>query len=401
MVDIALLIKKSEINWNDIAKWQRGMWGDVTRGDSAVAELAQTIAGSATSKNDKIDHVFNFVTKNIRYTKLYETRIAGVKPHTIPDILANRCGDCKDMSLLTVELLKALDIPSHVVLLRTANLGQVIKDIPAPDIFNHAIVYIPENDTNGLFVDPTFRHGEYNLLPPICQQVHAFVITDDGYRFITTPRSTTDDNHNSILLNCVLNSDGSSTGSLTYAIWRGAAASFRGMLENIPQTKNLGGLFVSMIDPAGSVEDFSLINREPGPDPVIMKITFKAPRFARQHDDSLSLTLPFPMVPKRVHGGLEKRLHPIKYQIPDYQDVDFMIALPEGYTVDIPIPEQKEAMSFGSFTFNAEETDTHLHIHWEFELTKQNISVDEYPAFRDFIAKCADVTSQVIAVKAK
>jgi tetratricopeptide (TPR) repeat protein/transglutaminase-like putative cysteine protease len=398
--DIARKISVSTLsNWNDIAKWQRGMWGDVTRGDLTVAELAQQIAGDATSDFDIINHIFKFVTENIRYTQLYETRIAGVKPHTIQDILANRCGDCKDMSLLTVELLKAMGITSHVTLLRTANNGQIVKDIPSPDVFNHAIVYIPGAGTNGLFVDPTFRHGEYDILPPVCQTVSAFVITDDGYEFITTPRCRPIDNHNSMKLQCVLSADGSCTGALQYMIWRNGAASFRGMLENVPQTRNIGALFVSMIDPAGSVEDFTLENRDPGPDPVIMNVAFSAPRFARTHNGTLSLTLPFPIEAERVHGGLEERHHPLKYLLPDYQSEEFLITIPEGYSVDIPVAEKVRETPFGTFSFKTEVDGTDLHVRWEFILTAMDIPVEDYPAFRDFIAESAHITSQVITLK--
>jgi hypothetical protein len=303
------------------------------------------------------------------------------------------------MSLLTVELLKAMGISSYVTLLRTANNGQVVVDIPSPDVFNHAIVYIPDIGTNGLFVDPTFRHGVYDILPPVCQSVNAFVITDDSYRFITTPRCRPADNHNSMKLQCALAADGSSTGTLQYMIYRNGAAAFRGMLENVPQTRNIGALFVSMIDPAGAIEDFTLQNREPGPEPVVITVTFSAPRFARTHNGTLSLTLPFPIEAERVHGGLEERHHPLKYLLPDYQTEEFLITIPEGYTVDIPVAEQASETPFGSFSFKTAVEGSDLHVLWEFMLTAMDIPVEDYPAFRDFIAEAAHVTSQVITVK--
>ena len=401
--DIARRISLSTItNWIFIADWQRGMVSEIIRGDENVTELAKEITQNATSNLHKIELIFNYITENFRYTQMYENNIAKIKPHPIPDILSNRCGDCKDLSLLMVELLKSLNIPASTALMRSENRGQILKSVPTPDVFNHVIVYIPEIGEKGLFVDPTYRLGEFNLLSPQCQNVEALVIFEDGYELIKTPLAPPSESKTYDYINGQIFSDGSLTGRFIASLYKNDAASFRQSLETMSKIQDIGSYIVGLIDPAASLLSFNIENQKAHKHlPVKIDLTFSAPKFGHENNGSVAFSLPFPFNSQNYLSGLETRQHPIKLSNLGEFYYEHIYKFPDNYEVDIAEKNCLLETKFGTFVFKTVITNSSLQINWNYTLTKQMIEVDEYPDFRDFLNKCSHVTSQVINLRTK
>jgi hypothetical protein len=74
-----------------------------------------------------------------------------------------------------VALLDAIDVPARMVMARTADLGPVSSELAVLEVFNHAIVYLPEDD---LWLDGT-ASGHAPFPPPSMDQ-GAYVLVVDG-----------------------------------------------------------------------------------------------------------------------------------------------------------------------------------------------------------------------------
>lgn len=402
-IDIAQHVNVSTItNWNKVADWQRGMLSDVVRGNNASKTVAIEAVGDATTVTGKVQKLFRYITDNFRYTQLYENRIAGVKPHPVPDILANQCGDCKDLSLLLSDMLDALGINSHMALIRSSMNGQIDVDVPSPDVFNHVVVYIPEIGGNGLFVDPTFRYGEYDLMPEPCQDVMAFVITDDGYEFIRTPLSGPEKNTSQTHISGVLNSEGEMTGAVHIAEGHMQAANLRSQIEAMPNIRNnLGSFVLSSLFPGSELQEFSLTGREPGAEPLYIDFTFTAPKAAQKSADGLTYQLPFYTDAYTEWTMLEERKHPLQIDSCAYSIDTLQITLPEGYVADVPQPSVTYSNQFGAFTLTSETEAGALSVSSKFIINQRDISVEEYPAFREFITSSVRAINQVVSIRPK
>lgn len=397
-LDLAHRVAVSTIpGWHVIADWQRAMLSDVTRGDTGLRRLAAEITAGATTDTDRAAALFRFITANFRYTQMYETRIASIKPHPVPDILANRCGDCKDLSILLIELLKAVGIAAHPALLRTLDDGHIITNVPSPDVFNHMIVYAPGLD-GGRFIDPTFRHADWDLLPPMCQGVWAFVVDDTGYQFLKTPLAPPQDCRSELSFSGTIARDGSCSGRMDLVLHRLEAADARASLERVDDLRKIGSYYVSHIDPSARLTDFSADHTAPSNVPLVVRMGFAAPRFAQPGAAFLSLSLPWPLEPERIHGGLERRTHPLRLPslVDEHRRYDFV--LPPGATCSIPATNLTLRSRFGTFTFSARQNGNTLSAAWHLLLTQRDISSASYPAFHRFLSRCATVTSQIILI---
>ena len=401
--DLANRVSLSTItNWDMIVDWQRGMVNEIIKGDENMSKLARKITQNATSNLQKIELIFNYITENFRYTQMYENNIAKVKPHSIPDILANRCGDCKDLSLLMAEMLKSLNIPASTVLIRIASEGQIITNVPTPDVFNHAIVYIPGIGENGMFVDPTYRLGEYYLLPSEDQNVIALVINENDYKLLRTPLASPNESRSCDYINGEIFEDGTFTGSFKGVLWQNDAATFRRVLENLPKIRDLGSYLVGELNSSARLLDFEVENQKPHKHlPVIIDLTFSASQFGHISDHSITFSLPFPFESQEYLKGLETRKYPLKIKELGSQSSEYIFKIPDGYKINIAEKKYSLNTKFGTFVFNTNIEGTVLKINSEFMLTKQFIKVDEYPDFRDFLIKCSYLTSQIVTLQKK
>lgn len=145
-----------------------------------VRELARSIVGDRASDEDKARAIHDWVRANVRYVAVF-LGVGGFVPNPLPQVLRNRFGDCKDMALLTVALLRAVGVPAAPALLNTANEYTLP---PVPVGINHVIVHLP---SLGRFVDPTAVTVPFGALPFADADKPVAVALDDGPVILRTP----------------------------------------------------------------------------------------------------------------------------------------------------------------------------------------------------------------------
>ena len=150
-----------------------------------VRALARSIVGDRTSDEDKARAVHDWIRANVRYVAVF-LGVGGFVPNPLPQVLRNRFGDCKDMVLLAVALLRAVGVPAAPALLNTANEYTLP---PVPVGTNHVIVYLP---TLGRFVDPTAVTVPFGALPFADADKPVAVALDDGPVILRTPAFATE-----------------------------------------------------------------------------------------------------------------------------------------------------------------------------------------------------------------
>lgn len=153
-----------------------------------VRALADEITKDIAEPARQAFAIYEWVNKNIRYLSIVLDK-GGWIPHSTAEILANRYADCKDYSTILYALLKAKNIESHPVLIRS-EMGNWFPTVAAPDYFNHAILYIPSLD---LFADATAPNTRLGLLQQQIVSKKA-VLAGERTGIIETPRNNPADN---------------------------------------------------------------------------------------------------------------------------------------------------------------------------------------------------------------
>jgi hypothetical protein len=168
------LVYSNHPQWGDLADWYARHLASRVRISEQVEETALRIVAGFEDREDRIGRLYRFVTNDVKYVGL-EFGEHRYRPFSADWVLHHRIGDCKDKAALLVALLDVIDVPARMVMVRTADLGPVSTDLAVLEVFNHAIVYLPEDD---LWLDGT-ASGHAPKTPPAMDQ-DAWVLVVDG-----------------------------------------------------------------------------------------------------------------------------------------------------------------------------------------------------------------------------
>jgi hypothetical protein len=181
--------------WPGVGRWYGDLVASVPHGTPALRKKAEEIAGKIAGRRQKIEALAAFARQDVRYVAV-EVGIGGYRPAAPEDTLTRRWGDCKDKSVLLVDLLAAAGIEAYPALIRLAPKGRVDADFPSPDEFNHVVVAVPVTGldltaddpvSDGfLFIDATETLGSAFWFPASVQDQEALVLRGDRSLLVHT-----------------------------------------------------------------------------------------------------------------------------------------------------------------------------------------------------------------------
>jgi cellulose synthase operon protein C len=392
--------------WGEVARFYEGLVREQLRPGPEVRATAARIAaevrarpGSAGRSEkelraDTIRAVHDWVVTNTRYVGL-EFGIHGYKPYPVEQVIARRFGDCKDKASLTHALLESLGIDSRLVLLRMRRLGNVAEKPASLAVFNHAILYVPELD---LWLDGTATGSGSRELPSEDRGANALVVNPGAEpTFGTVPEARPSDNRMVSDFRAVLARDGSATldGVTTTTGVRApeqraayqVEASRRTALER-SLSRTFPGLRVESVD----VGDLTRLE-----DDVRIAFRLALPRLARQENGGLSLP-PFGQGQAWMENlaPLSTRRQDLVVGSPFVAQFTFRHKLPPGLAaVDLPAPEAREG-PFGAWSVAVRAEGDELVAEGTVRLTASRVRPDDYPAFREFLARLDRALSRAV-----
>ncbi|MGB5982322.1 MAG: DUF3857 domain-containing protein [Nonlabens sp.] len=144
-------------SWAKVANWATSVFHLDRPVKASLSKKVDEITANQETEGEKIKSILDFVQNEVRYLGL-EYGISGYKPHEPSEVLEQRFGDCKDKSLLMVEMLRLLDIEAYPVLISTT-LKETITEIPASyNFFDHCVVKVVDENQKAHFYDPTIQN---------------------------------------------------------------------------------------------------------------------------------------------------------------------------------------------------------------------------------------------------
>ncbi len=168
------LVYSNHPEWGDLATWYERHTAPRVRSSRQVEDLSRRLTEGVTDRLEKIDRIYRFVTMDIEYVGL-EFGEHRFRPFSADWVLNHRIGDCKDTATLLVALFRSVDIPASLVMVRTAERGVPAHRLAVLENFNHAIVYLSEDD---LWLDGTA--AGHAMFPPPTMVQGAQVLVVDG-----------------------------------------------------------------------------------------------------------------------------------------------------------------------------------------------------------------------------
>jgi hypothetical protein len=194
-------------SWQNYGKFQQALNADVsTLSPGRVAEIRK-MTDTIKSDKEKARFLYKYMQDNMRYVSV-QLGIGGFKPFAATFVDEKKYGDCKALSNYMRALLKAVDINSYYAEINAGTNGEPANYSFPYDPFNHVILCVPfKNDTTWL--ECTSSINPFGQLGTFTENRNALIITEDGGKLVSTPKSTAQENQFISEAHIKLEADGS------------------------------------------------------------------------------------------------------------------------------------------------------------------------------------------------
>ncbi|MFC1671034.1 DUF3857 domain-containing protein [Spirochaetota bacterium] len=180
---LPLVYFTSHKNWDELYSWYKSLLRNKITLTNEIKEALNKIISKKDKPIDRVRKIYNHVTKEIRYVG-FELGVGGIQPRSAGMTYNSKMGDCKDISILLIAMLREAGISSKLALLRTRDKGGANLSIPFLGEFNHAICYV--NLKKKFFIDGTSKNTGFMELPSDNRNVESFIVGEKNYKFINT-----------------------------------------------------------------------------------------------------------------------------------------------------------------------------------------------------------------------
>lgn len=382
-------------DWDAFARWYWGLVAPQHESDPAIRAKVEELCRGATSEEDKIRRVYEFVVTDVRYNAAWEFGVHGFKPYHAPRIFARRFGDCKDKATLINVMLRELGIASHPVLIFGEDeRGREDLALPLIGHFNHCISWV-DHGPDGMFLDGTAEHHPFGTLPSMDYGATVVVITPEKALVKTIPTPPADENTIRERHRVKLQSGGSGELSSTLE----ANGSFGVVLRSLLGTEGrrsevleprLGASYTGAHVTEVRCSDLNDLNV-----PVKVELSVELPRVLQattsgQQDvrEVRSWLFDLLYLRGRKLSGLaadEERHEDVILPLPAGVDETVIYELPDGLRVQSLPAAQKLETSFGTYTRTYEQRGRQLVAHRVLKMESRRIPAAEYEQLRGFL----------------
>lgn len=380
---IPSLIVSSHGSWDEAARW----YASLMRGRTAMsAEMRRDLSGviaGADSDIAKMRNVYNHVNASIRYVG-FELGLGGLQPRSADLTYATRMGDCKDLTLVLVSMLRASGIDARMALVRTRERGALDRSIPSIGQFNHAICFV--NLEGGVFLDATAKMAGFRELPSEDRNIQALVIDERGHSFINTAGRFYHANLDSVVTEVGIESQGGA--ELNRKLTKGGAFARSARGELLDKSEKLRGIGAYWNSKYSGASVSTLIAHRTGTEmPVEYSYNVRIPSFLSPAGGYAAF--PAFIVSSdyyREYGMMKSRVSPVRISSGWTSDTVVRFTIPRGWDIAVlPAAENRAHPGFSARFEYVRKGDSVFEARSSVVFVDSSISPEEYGVFRDFL----------------
>jgi hypothetical protein len=390
--------------WDGVAAFYRNIAESRMQPPPEVAKLAAELTAGITETRGRIRKIYEFLQDEVDYVAI-SLDLGGWQPHPSGQVLRYRYGDCKDKATLMIAMLRALEIPSLPVLIRTRDAGLVRPGQPSLS-FNHAIVAIP-SDEGHLFIDPTSTITPFGDIPWSDQGASALVVGADGRgTLVTTPVFPARHNERRLTVTGSIDSSGGLQARIALEA-RGQRLNALAPLRSANAGERQEGLadLVADLVPGARMRDHR-INASKARDGVMeVELELEVPRYLQSAGQVDVVGAHVARLPGLATLEGSQRSQPVFFHYPLTETVDQTLKLPPGRTVrKLPADVRLELPGLSSDTryeLLRQEGRNVLHVTRSVTVDRREFSVQEYETLRSFLSSVAQEDARALTLQSE
>ena len=386
-------------SWDDVAQWFDRLMA--VPASSEVRAKALALTDGITERSKKIDAIYDFVAKEIRYLSL-SFGIGRFAPHAPGDVLKNGYGDCKDKAALLSSMLAAVGIESRPVLLHSDR--SLDADLASPLELDHVINVVPAGDDSAswTWMDTTTEVAPVGMLPATIRGKRALLVgaAGRGTRLLTTPADPPMPSIDRVTVSGAIDSIGALSATVTFSLAGDAELLARTLVRTLPR-ESLKGFVRGLAGTFGLTGAFS---NEATSDPAATRQPFQITAKMRQSDvlnwaaaTSEMRTLPSLSVPYEKEEERRKGAA-LELGSPHRMILSTSIDLPAGY--ELRAPANVTAGSEPTYASRYQVDGTRLTIEREFTRTIRSLEPGRFGEYSAMVNVIQADLAQTVKIRA-
>ena len=200
-------------SWKSYGLWQQKLNAGLdVLSEERTLEIRKMVEG-ISSDREKARFLYEYLQKTTRYVSI-QLGIGGLKPFAASFVDQKKYGDCKALTNYMHSLLKCVNIPSYYALVNAGENAEPADPDFVNDPFNHIILCIPfAGDTTWL--ECTNTSMPFGRLGSFIENRRALLITENGGKLVSTPRSVVGDNVFDSEARVKIATDGTATATMS------------------------------------------------------------------------------------------------------------------------------------------------------------------------------------------
>jgi hypothetical protein len=374
--------------WDDVGEWYSTIAGSRTKAGPEVRALAHRLTDGVAGREEKLHRLYEWVRDRVRYVAV-EVGIGGFQPHPAEEVCSNMYGDCKDMTTLLCSLAAEAGVEVHQALISTWQNGRPDTSLPSPLHFNHVIAYAPAPGDSSIWMDATEKGCPFGQLPWSDQGLPALVVGEKGKpAFVTTPRSTADDNSTILEWDVSLEPSGHARVHGKTILTGTPAAEFREeLIFSTPETRRAWvEQFIAVRFSGARLDSFSVKSLQPVDDPLVISYDFSTTGFGTRRGDDLVIR-PGMISDSDLadHFRPAKRVHPVRFKAATRADMKLTVTVHPGWNCDTTGVSRSLESPFGFARWSGAWRDTVFTMSTRECLNGADVSPEDYERFQGFL----------------
>jgi tetratricopeptide (TPR) repeat protein len=391
-----LFVGDNSTTWESLSKNYLTDLADYFRLDEAGRKLAADATKNSKDDGEKIFSLARYVQTNYTYKALEFGRRARI-PHKTSEILHNEFGDCKDHALLLQQMLEASGIPARLALVNTQ--GQLCKDVPSLDQFDHMIVYLPKF-RGGFFLDCTDKGSDLSQAVPYgLANKEVFVLEAAKPQFISLPDYP--DGSSKLVSQCEVSITNNTDVAVheTISLSGNSATVFRTAFKTVQPSARRTYMNQMLNGQSAQLLRFDLANLEDTRQPLMFDLEYVVKRQFHRVGDELAGKLPD--VWEQVFASaepVEQRTTPFELNFPIDAMSTIDLQTPPGYQALKPSLFQQQLQSdFSACSSDASSTPTGITIRYRVVRGTGKYPASDYKTFQENMVKILGPIEQTVA----
>ena len=385
-------------SWKDISDWYLALVKKNMITNSRIEDKVRELIKGKKNVKDKSRAILKYLQDDFRYVSMSFGSHA-LEPHPTDEVFKNKYGDCKDLSLLCMLMLKIAGIESNITFFNNEfDMTDPQYDLPIPVYFDHMLLEV-QGPSGNFYIDPLLHGYDIGEYPLSYQMAYTFVVTEDGGRFGRFP--VFDEKRYYTKTNRIVNIREDSSALMEieslFDLDFSIDLRYRWKTSSQKQKDDFLNTMDAMVSKGGKVIERSFENIEGEYGPVKAHYKFEVPNLYPIIDDMIIISSSD--YERKSYFTKEKRENPIFFPVDGITEDTTIYRIPKGFYISYVPKDLDFDIGIQSHKRHYKKEADRVTVSEVSRFRRMEIPVERYNEVKAFYDKLAQESKQQIIAK--